>query len=112
VSKTQPGSEFGPLPLTHSPFKQTSWSVQAFWSLHTVPSAALEWVQPSAVSQVSTVQALASSQLGAGPPTQRPLAQASAVVHASRSLQAVPFDLNPSAGQVPDVPVQLSAGSH
>src|SRR5439155_15750734 len=42
-------------------------------------------------SQLSSVQTLPSSQFGGGPPTQLPFLQASSVVQASPSLQAVPL---------------------
>src|SRR5438876_1181443 len=60
-------------------------------------------------SQLSSVQTLPSSQFGGGPPTQLPFWQASSVVQALPSLQAVPlgfagFEHLPVAGsQVPAV---------
>ena len=62
-----------------------------------------------AALQESVVQTLLSSQLGAEPPTQEPLEQASLVVQALLSLQAVPssafgFEQLPVEGsQVPAI---------
>src|SRR5262249_27226306 len=55
--------------------------------------------QPVAGAHESAVQALLSLQLGAGPPTQTPPAQVSAVVHAFPSLQA--RVVNPVTGRPP-----------
>jgi hypothetical protein len=48
----------------------------------------LVFTQPAAVSQLSSVQPLLSSQLRAAPPTQAPAAHVSLVVQALPSLQA------------------------
>ena len=74
----------------HLPVWQASPEVQALPSLQLDPLAALTWVHPSLTSHASVVHGKLSSQLGAAPPLQTPLAQASLVVHAEPSLQVVP----------------------
>src|SRR5438876_11080289 len=59
--------------------------VQAWPSLQ--GAVLLTWTQPVEGLQVSSVQRLPSSQVGAGPPTHRPPLQASFVVQALPSLQ-------------------------
>jgi hypothetical protein len=71
----------------HTPSEHTSLDVQAFPSLHI--TLLLVFVQPWAGRQASVVQTLPSSQLGAGPPTQAPPEQASAVVQAFPSLHGL-----------------------
>jgi hypothetical protein len=68
--------------MQHWPLRQ-----MPVFSSQGVFSFALLWVQPVAGSQPSFVQSFSSSQLGAGPPMQVPLAQASLVVHSSLSSQ-------------------------
>ncbi len=74
----------------HRPSWQVSASVQKLPSSHVVPSARFALTQPEAGSQLSAVHWLESSQLGGGPPMQKPLTQESAVVQALKSSQAVP----------------------
>ena len=73
------------LPLTHEPPEHASPTVQ------TLPSSQgwvlLLWTQPVPVLQLSAVHSLPSSQLGALPGTQLPLAQMSMTVHALPSVQ-------------------------
>src|SRR5205809_63002 len=107
------------MPAWHAPVARSHLSIP----LHASPSShwASELQQPSIGvlglltqlpvpgSQLSSVQTLPSSQFGGGPPTQLPFLQASSVVQASPSLQAVPlafagFEHVPVAGlQVPAV---------
>src|SRR5262245_18173978 len=79
-----PSSQLGVGPGTQLPPAQVSFSVQLSLSLQ--GAELLVWVQPEAVLQPSSVHGLPSLQLGAGPPTQLPPAQASPVVHALPSL--------------------------
>src|SRR5690606_16506241 len=55
-------------PGTQVPATQRSLVVQAFPSLHAVPSGALALTQPLAGSHVSTVHALPSPHASGGPP--------------------------------------------
>jgi hypothetical protein len=71
-------------PPTQEPPAQLSLVVHALPSLQ--GSVLFVCVQPVAGLQPSLVQTLESLQFGAGPPTQKPLAQVSPVVHASPSL--------------------------
>jgi len=82
---TLPSSQFGPEPPMQTPPLHVSEVVHALPSLQ--GAALFAWTQPVAGSQLSSVQTLPSSQLGAGPPTQAPAEQVSPVVHASPSLQ-------------------------
>src|SRR2546428_395262 len=70
-------SQLGAAPPSQLPPAQVSLVVQAFPSLQ--EAVLLVWVQPVAGLQVSLVQTLPSSQLGAAPPTQLPPAQVSLV---------------------------------
>jgi len=79
VVQTSPSSQLGGGPPTHTPPTQMSFVVQALPSSQAEELGLL--VQPTAGSQVSVVQTLPSSQLGAGPPTHAPAEQVSAVVH-------------------------------
>src|SRR5438128_865496 len=72
-------------PPVQVPPLQVSLVVQALPSLQ--GAVLLTWTQPVEGLQVSSVQTLPSSQVGAGPPTQRPPLQASLVVHVLPSLQ-------------------------
>src|SRR3990172_3473892 len=83
--QTFPSSQMRAGPPTHVPPAQASPVVQASPSLH--GAVLFTWAQPVAGSQPSSVHTLPSSQLGAGPPTHVPPAQASPVVQASPSLQ-------------------------
>jgi hypothetical protein len=83
---TFPSSQFAAGPLLHAPLLQVSPTVQA--SPSSQGAVLLLLTHPVAGSQESLVHVLPSSQLGAGPPTQAPPLQASAVVQASPSLQA------------------------
>src|SRR6266849_3536473 len=74
-------------PPTHAPAAQVSLVVQAFPSLH--GAVLLVCTQPVAGTQLSSVQTLPSSQLGAGPPTQVPPLHASLVVQAFPSLHGL-----------------------
>src|SRR6266849_184134 len=74
-------------PPTHAPAAQVSLVVQAFPSLQ--GPVLLVCTQPVAGTQLSSVQTLPSSQLGAGPPTQVPPLQVSLVVQAFPSLQGL-----------------------
>src|SRR5262245_418344 len=75
---------------------QVSTPLQALLSLQSAslvqPHPPVLTVQPPGSPQLSTVQAIPSSQTRAGPP-QVPLVQVSGVVQASPSLHAVPFAL-------------------
>ena len=82
---TFPSSQLGAAPPTQAPLEQVSPAVHASPSLH--GAVLFTWAQPVAGSQLSSVHTLPSSQSGAGPPTQIPLAQVSLAVQASPSLQ-------------------------
>jgi hypothetical protein len=84
VVQTLPSLHTGAAPPTQAPAEQVSFVVQALPSLHA--AVLFTCTQPSAGLQESSVQTLPSSQLGGGPPTQAPKAQASLVVHAFPSL--------------------------
>src|SRR5438034_211285 len=71
VVHTFPSSQLGAGPPTHVPPLHVSFVVQASPSLH--GAVLFVWTQPVAGLQLSVVQALPSSQLGAGPPTQVPV---------------------------------------
>ena len=73
-------------PPAQVPALQVSPVVHVFPSLHA--AVLFVWTQPVAGLHVSSVHPLASSQLSAGPPTQAPPLQASAVVHALASVHA------------------------
>jgi hypothetical protein len=73
-----PSSQLGAAPPTQAPPEHVSPVVQAFPSSQV--AALSVWTQPVAGLQESSVQALASSQSVAPPPTQLPAAQASPVV--------------------------------
>jgi hypothetical protein len=81
-----PSLQSGAAPPTQTPAEQVSDVVQA--SPSSQATATLVFSQPWAVSQVSAVQTLPSSQSGAAPPTQLPAEQVSLVVQALPSLQA------------------------
>ena len=80
--KTSAG-QFGLVPLHASASSQVPFAAR-----HWVPALPGVFWQPSAASQVSTVQGLRSSQPGPGPPAQLPPAHLSAVVQASLSSHA------------------------
>ena len=84
--QTLPSSQLGAGPPTHRPALQVSFSVHAFPSLQA--ALLLVWAQPVDGLQVSSVQSLPSSQLGATPPMHCPPLQVSLVVQALPSLQA------------------------
>ena len=101
---TLPSSQLMVVPW-QLPALQASPEVQALLSLQTVAVCAV-FLQPVATSQVSSVQGLASSQLGAAPGWQVPLA-----VHRSPTVQALPsVQLLPVAGvfRQPPAVVQVS----
>src|SRR6266849_2358938 len=85
--QTFPSSQLGAGPPTQVPPLQVSLVVQAFPSLQGL--VLLVCTQPVAGLQLSSVQTLPSSQLGAGPPTHAPPAQVSLVVQAFPSLQGL-----------------------
>src|SRR6266849_1382115 len=87
VVQTLPSSQLGAGPPTQVPPLQVSLVVQAFPSLQGL--VLLVCTQPVAGLQLSSVQTLPSSQLGAGPPTHAPPAQVSLVVQAFPSLQGL-----------------------
>jgi hypothetical protein len=93
--QTLPSSQLGAGPPTHDPPAQVSLVVQALPSLH--GAALLVCVQPVAGLQASSVQTLPSSQFGAGPPTQLPPEQVSAVVQAFPSSQGSVFGVPPQS---------------
>src|SRR5205823_13366057 len=85
-------------PPTHTPPAQVSAVVQALPSVQAAVFGV--FTQPVAGSHESSVQTLASLQLEAGPPTQTPPAEVSAVVQALPSVQAAVFGVftQPVAG--------------
>src|SRR5437667_352120 len=93
-----PSSQFGGGPPTHLPPAHVSPVVQALPSSQRAAFAL--FTQPVVALQTSSVQAFPSSQLGAGPPTQRPPVQVSAVVQAFPSSQGAVFGVltQPVAG--------------
>src|SRR5439155_223789 len=80
--QTLPSSQLSAGPPTQPPLLQVSFVVQAFPSLQGAVLAV--WTQPVLGLQVSSVQTLPSSQLGARPLTQTP------PLHRSLSVQAFP----------------------
>jgi len=88
------------VPLAHSPSEQVSPVVQGLPSLQG-PSMATK-AQPPVALQLSAVQGSPSTQFSAGPPTQFPASQVSAMVQRSPSLQ----------GWVLKLSWQPSTGSH
>jgi hypothetical protein len=80
-------SQFGAAPPTQTPPAQVSVVVQALASSQ--GAELLVYVQPVAGEQPSVVHTLPSSQFGPAPPTQVPPEQASPVVQALPSSQAV-----------------------
>jgi len=84
VVQTLPSLQLGAAPPTQVPPEQVSAVVQE------LPSSQLAvlfvFTQPVRLLQESVVQTLPSLQLGAGPPTQMPAEQVSAVVQALPSL--------------------------
>jgi hypothetical protein len=80
-----PSSQFGGAPPTQAPPLQVSPVVQA--SASSQAAVLFVFWQPSTGSQESSVQGLASSQLGGAPPLQAPPPQVSPVVQASPSSQ-------------------------
>src|SRR6266849_2885098 len=103
VVQTLPSSQLGAGPPTQVPPLQVSLVVQAFPSLQGL--VLLVCTQPVAGLQLSSVQTLPSSQLGAGPPTHAPPAQVSLVVQAFPSLQGLVLltCVHPLAGLQPSV---------
>ena len=92
-------------PPVHTPATQLSLAVQVLPSSHAPPLTGVCWHWPPEVApQVSAVQGLPSSQLGAGPPKQLPPLQVSAVVQALPSSQGLVL----LAWTQPDVELQLS----
>src|SRR5881397_297490 len=120
------GGQMGGGPPTQVPPAQVSAVVQSSLSSHGELFAV--FMQPVAGSHESVVHTLLSSQLRAGPPTQAPPAQVSAVVQALPSLQDRVFGvpahtlaaqvspevqgLRSSHGRVLGVFTQPVAGSH
>ena len=84
---TLPSSQLSvPAPPLQVPAPQASPTLQALPSLH--PAVLLTYTQPLAESQPSLVHGLPSTQVGPGPGTQLPLAQASLTVQLLPSSQA------------------------
>ena len=83
--QTFPSSQLGAAPPTHAPAEQVSPVVHALSSLQAL--VLFVCVQPVVSLQLSVVQGLLSSQLGALPPVQTPAWQVSPVVQALPSLQ-------------------------
>ena len=81
--QTLPSSQPRGDPATQTPPLQESTVVHGLPSLQ--EAVLLAWAQPEAGSQLSSVHTFPSSQSGAGPPTQAPPLQVSAVVQASAS---------------------------
>jgi len=81
---TLPSLQLGGAPPTQTPPAQVSLVVHELPSLQA--TVLLVCAQPVAGLQASSVQTLASSQLGGAPPTHTPPAQVSLVVHALPSL--------------------------
>jgi hypothetical protein len=99
-------------PARQLPPWQASPLVQALSSLHAVPFATGVVTQPDAESQLSTVQALSSSQVRAPPELQVPdPSHVSLVVQASASAQLDPAARKRSVGQVTASPGHVSAAS-
>ena len=94
------------VPLLHVSVVQTFPSVQEFALF------AVKTQLPFEVLHESSVQVLLSLQMTGFVPTHAPAWQVSVCVQALRSVHGVPLAWKPSAGQAPDVPVQLSATSH
>src|SRR5207249_1046767 len=94
-----PSSQLGAGPPTQWNRAQVSLVVQALPSLH--GAVLLVWTQPVAGLQLSSVQTLPSSQLGAGPPTHWNRKQMSLVVQALPSLQGEVFGewMQPNSGR-------------
>src|SRR5438876_760846 len=84
--QTVPSSQLARGSSDLCPPLQASLVVQALPSLQ--GGVLLACTQPVVALQLSSVQTLPSSQLGAGPPTHRPALQVSVSVHAFPSLQA------------------------
>src|SRR3989442_1318617 len=101
--------QLGGGPPTHVPPAQVSAVVQALPSVH--GSVFGVWTQPVAELQESVVHTLPSSQLSAGPPTQTPLAQTSAVVQALPSLQGAMVGVAPPHTPAPLQVVPVKQGS-
>src|SRR2546425_1069885 len=91
--QTLPSLQLGAGPPTQTPPAQVSAVVQALPSLQGAVFGV--FTQPVAGLQASSVQTLPSLQLGAGPPTQTPPAQVSAVVQALPSVQAAAVGVFP-----------------
>src|SRR5213592_359323 len=109
---TTPSAQLGDAPVRQRPVQLPLLQVSSVVHLLLSSQAAVLGLLtqlPVPGSQLSSVQTLPSSQFGGGPPTQLPFLQASSVVQASPSLQAVPlafagFEHVPVAGlQVPAV---------
>jgi hypothetical protein len=83
-----PSSQSRAAPPTHAPPAQASFVVQALPSSHA--AELFVWMQPVAGLHESSVHPFPSSQLGADPPAQTPLAQVSVCVQALPSSQADP----------------------
>src|SRR5207237_352259 len=102
------GGQTGGGPPTQVPPAQVSAVVQSSLSSHGELFAV--FMQPVAGSHESVVHTLLSSQLRAGPPTQAPPAQVSAVVQALPSLQGSVFGVPPTHAAAPSQVLPLMQG--
>jgi len=109
VVQTLLSSQLGGGPPVQLPPAQWSPVVHAFLSSQGL--LLFTCLQPVAVSQLSVVQRLPSSQL-IGVPAQLPLTHLSPLVQALLSSQGVLSGCDPSGGQAFVVPSQTSATSH
>jgi hypothetical protein len=90
VVQALPSSQLSAVPAAQVPFWQSSAPSQMVLLGHGVPLETFVCVQPEAVLQVSLVQGLPSSQLGAVPGWQTPAWQVSAPLQALPSEHEVP----------------------
>jgi hypothetical protein len=108
-----PGLQVCPAPQvdvpTQAPPEHTSL-VHAMPSLH--GKVLFVKTHPVAGLQESVVQTLPSLHTSGVPPVQVPFWQVSAPLQRFPSLHDVPFAAKPSAGQVAEEPLQVSATSH
>src|SRR5205807_8342832 len=107
-ARTRAAGRGGGGPPTQAPRAQVSAVVQALPSVQGAVFGV--FTQPVAGLQVSSVQTLPSLQLRAGPPTQTPPAQVSAVVQALPSLHAARVGVPPPHTPAPSHVVAVRHG--